>query len=198
MRIHPKYIQIFGDALIPLLGLLFWDWGLYFILLFYFIDLLVAEVLMHVKNKKIIQFQGRLNQASGLMWGGVSALLLLVSLGLIHLAVWLLLPSIDFAAEAIKFWTYTEMGIQQGYILIPLVVFAGYQQYRLFFLLPGKPRTMSVLDLWKKHVNAYYFILGGALLVGLLSFVVILPEWVYVIGIVAGTIAYRYFSDKES
>ena len=56
MRINPKYIQLVGDAIIPILGFFFWDWNLYFILLFYFLDMLTKEVLLHLKSNKINQY----------------------------------------------------------------------------------------------------------------------------------------------
>ena len=58
MRVNQKYVQSFGDALIPILGYFFWNWNLYFIVLFYLLDLIASEVFMYFKSKKILQVQG--------------------------------------------------------------------------------------------------------------------------------------------
>ena len=58
MKTNQAYIQLIGDAVIPLAGALFFDWSLYFILIFYCIDLFVAEVILHVKSKKTVEFRG--------------------------------------------------------------------------------------------------------------------------------------------
>ena len=57
MNQRVKYVQLFTEALIPLLGFFMWDWGLYFILLFYFIDITTDEVFSHLKSKKIVAFK---------------------------------------------------------------------------------------------------------------------------------------------
>jgi len=53
MRVNTKLIQLAGDALIPILGFFFWDWGLYFIVIFYLLDYIVSEILTHLKAKRI-------------------------------------------------------------------------------------------------------------------------------------------------
>ena len=60
MRIQPKYIQILGDAVIPLLGFFVWNWNIYFILLFYLLDLLVKEVVIHFKSNRIVKFKAEI------------------------------------------------------------------------------------------------------------------------------------------
>src|SRR5690554_8069219 len=52
-----RLINAISEAIIPLLGIFFFEWGIYFILLFYFIDLVATEVFLYIKVNKIIQFQ---------------------------------------------------------------------------------------------------------------------------------------------
>lgn len=197
MKINPFYIQLIGDAAIPLLGFFLWDWSLYFILLFYFIDLLMNEVFMHVKSSKIVACQGKAQKPSWISLGGMSLLTLLASITAIHGAMAYIDSGINFQEELISFWSYTEMGIQQGYILVPLIAFAGYQQYKMTFLMRAKYRTAQVKNIWKQHLRALILLLGSAGLALGLSLFLILPELVYVLLIVAGCTTYSWFFKRE-
>ena len=101
-------------------------------------------------------------------------------------------PSIDFWNEIINFWNYEEMGIKQGYILVPLVLFVAFQQYKMTFLMQAKFRTTSVQEIWKKHLHAIYILIGFTGLVLGISLFVTLPEVVYVLGIVLFTTLYKW------
>ncbi len=192
MKLNPKYLQLIADGLIPLLGLIVWNWSLYFILLFYFLDLLSAEIILHLKSKKTIGFQGAAGlKKEWLKWGVTSFSFLLLSIITIHFAVYFISPGIDFKVEAIAFWNYEEMGIKQGYILLPLVFFVSYQQYKMTFLMSGKFRNTQFVILWKKHVIPLILIIAFAGLCVGLSWFMRLPEPVYVIGIIALSTLYK-------
>lgn len=193
MRIQPKYIQLVGDALIPLAGFFFWEWSLYFILLFYFLDILASEVIMHLKSSKIITYQGKPTKSVWAMYGVVSFLMVIIALVLVHVTVLLIHPSIHFWDELVKFWTYKELGIQQGYLLFPIIAFGAYQQYKLYFLAPAKQRTMRLQSMWKNHLKAFALIVAISGLFSVVSLMIILPELSYVVLVVAGVAAYRFF-----
>lgn len=195
-RIHPKYILLVSDAAIPLLGYFFWDWNLYFILLFYAFDLLAREVITHLKSKNIAEAQ-KLNVTQ--KWqknGAISTGLVIIVLGGIHAAMWFISPGIEFQNEFIAFWEYEELGIQQGYILLPLVAYAAYAQYKMEFLVPGMAQKMLIDTLWKKHHQALLFMLAGCALALLLALIVSVPELVYVLGIVGGAAIYALRQNK--
>ena len=83
------------------------------------------------------------------------------------------------------------MGMQQGYLLIPLVVFAAYSQYRMDFLMMRKDRVAELNIEWKKHLRALLVIIGfTGIVIGLSQFIV-LAEIVYVLGIVGLIAAYN-------
>lgn len=192
MKLNPKYVQLVGDALIPLLGFFLWSWSLYFILLFYFLDLFSSEVIVHLKSKKTVAFQG----ASGLKtlwfkWGTVSLVSLSLGVIMIHFAMYFIAPGIDFWKEAVDFWNYEEMGIKQGYILFPLVFFVSYQQYRMMFLMSGRFRNNQIVLMWKKHIAPLLLVIAFAGICVGISWFFTLPEVFYVIGIIAVTILYK-------
>lgn len=197
MRIQPKYILLFSDAFIPILGFFVWNWSLYFIVLFYLIDLVAREVIIHLKTKKIYQAQGLSNNSKWIRSGIISGFLLLLVFVATHLGMSFVCPNIDFMHEITLFWEYEELGIQQGYILIPLVGYAAYAQYKMQFLMPNKARTVLMDSLWRQHHLALVLIIAGALLALLLSLIVPLPEVIYLLAIVAGSAAFTLLLEKH-
>ncbi|MBP6089647.1 MAG: hypothetical protein KA521_00210 [Crocinitomicaceae bacterium] len=180
-----KYIQLFADALIPLLGFFFWHWNLYFIVLFYLIDALSALIFAHVEANKIQVTQKNGNKA-WLVLGGISSLLFLFMLFLTHVIILKIHPSIQFKKELIAFWQYEDMGFAQGYILIPLLLFGGYQRYKMEFLIPNMAQRIQMQIHWKKQIYAYTFLLMGLLLTFGLLQVVVFTETIYVLALIIG------------
>ncbi|NRA11108.1 MAG: hypothetical protein HRT57_04030 [Crocinitomicaceae bacterium] len=190
MRLNRKYVLLFSEALIPVLGFFLWGWGLYFILLFYFIDILAQEVIMHLKSKKIIGTQSDSSVSDWRKSGISSAFLILAMICLIHISMFYIDPSIAFVKQIKLFWTYEELGVQQGYLLLPLVGFAAFSQYRMDFLMPKKEESAVLLILWQKHLKALLTVIGFAGLTIGLSQVLVLPEVAYVLSIVGGIAVY--------
>jgi len=188
------YIKIFGDSIIPLLGFFLWNWSLYFIVLFYILDLLLREVLVHLKTKKIKNYSQKVIQKKWMINGTVGTILLVFLLAGIHLIFTIIHPSINFWQEITAFLGYEEMGIQQAYVLIPLVIFMGYTTYLNEFL---RPRLFALIDfetLWKGHFTSSLLIIALVLICGLLSVLFQLPEWVYLTLILASTIGYGFYN----
>ena len=190
MKIKQAYIQLISDAIIPLAGALFFDWSLYFILIFYCIDLLASEVILHLKSKKTVEFRG-MNKSNWIQNGLKSGVLFIVSLLLIHLGVFFIHPGIDFQKELVDFMAYEEMGIQQGYILVPLITFAAYQLYRMTFLMPARFRTITLNEIWNPHLISLLIIIGFSGSVVGLSQLIVFPELVYILAIVGVSSAYQ-------
>ncbi len=189
MKIRQEYIQLVGDAIIPLAGAFFFDWSLYFILIFYCLDILAQEVILHLKSKKTVEFLGK-NKKVWSSHGLKSGLLLLVALVLIHFAVFFIEPGIDFKRQLYEFIMYEELGIPQGVILVPLIAFSAYQLYRMNFLMPARFRTISIERIWRPRFNALVVIIGfSGLVIGISQFI-IFSEVVYVLSIV--TISFFY------
>jgi len=183
VRINPIYSVLLGDAVIPLAGFFFWDWSLYFILLFYLIDLASNEVFLHFKARKIWEYQQE-GKRNWLLSGIGSGLLAIAVICAVHGALFFIEPGIRFGKESYAFWTYEELGVQQGYLLVPLVIFAGYQQYKMTFLMPGRFRSIRMEDLWKRQHGIHVVLLGVVLLaVGIYAIYPVNPI-VYVLAIV--------------
>ena len=98
---------------------------------------------------------------------------------MIHIAMMSIQPDIDFVQQAKDFWNYEDMGIKQGYILLPLVAIASYQQYKMSFLTRGLDRVSPLKLVWKNHIRALLVSIGFAGLALGLSRLFVISEIVY-------------------
>lgn len=159
MRINPAFIELIGDVLIPILGYFLWDWSIYFILLFVFLDLTVREVIVHLKTNRDRKSQTSFKANDWIKRGVISLLLLLLFIVVTHVAMPVIQPEIQFKDELISFLSYEEFGIQQGYFLGLIVVLIGYTEMK-------KPEPQQALtERWKSHLfnHALLLVLASAI-----------------------------------
>ncbi len=179
-----KVIQAIGEAVIPLLGFFYFEWSLYFILLFYMIDLIATEVFTYLKVNKIIAFQ-RIGYSLKQRYGKlvINSLMVVVLIVLSHSFIYFQQNGINFWEAFVAFLAYEEPGfpVPQGYLLLPLVIFGNYQQYNSMFVKSNAYRVFS----WKKLIlsrrRALFISLGGALLGLILVQFLVIPSLVYLL-----------------
>ncbi len=169
MRVNPKYIEVFGDTIIPLLGYFLWEWDLYFIVLYFILEMIFSEGFLHLKSYKVYSFQNP--KSSWLLPGSMGIVALIALVFLIHAGFSFLIPTIDFQKQIVSFLSYEDMGIAQGFILFPLLFITGYQKYKLEFIRLKKYETESIPNLWKSHLVKYLFVL---LLIGFCSLMMLI------------------------
>ena len=179
-----KIIQAVGEAVIPLLGFFYFDWSLYFILLFYFIDLIATEVFTYIKVNKIITFQ-RINYSFQRRYSKLilNSILVIVLIALSHVFIYFQQEDIQFQKAIIEFIMYEEPGfpIPQGYILLPLVILGNFQQYKNMFVKSNAYHVFSWKQLIQSRRRALFIALGGAALGLILVQFLVIPSIVYLI-----------------
>lgn len=196
-----RLINAISEVIIPLLGIFFFEWGIYFILLFYFIDLVATEVFLYIKVNKIIQFQ-KINFPFQTRYGRLlmNTFLMLCVILIAHIAVFYIVPEIDFFAQIHAFIHYEEAGIPipQGYILLPFVILGNFQQYKTMFIKTGQYQRSSWKTLIFSRRNALYVsLIGGGLAIVITQFITI-PEFVYVLIVVAVKFYIDLYHTKNS
>lgn len=117
MKQAEKINALLGDVAFPLMGYFFWNWNFYFILLYFILDQ-VARTIFLPWRLKLTQ----LKQLEKIKMIAQSSILLFSELFLIHLFLKVLIPDIHFQKEISNFIHYSDMGIEQGYILLPLLI----------------------------------------------------------------------------
>jgi hypothetical protein len=184
--------QTLVEGLIPVLGYFYWNWDASFILLFFLIDWCLFWSLSLAKAKKRIQFsESATEKQLAVKHLGIAFLCILST----SLAVFYILPNVhanfNWTERIWAFLTYSDMGIQQGIILIPLMVLSGYLAYKQQFLLPQLYRKYPVNFFTRESVKQGIIlsIIYGIVLP--VSYFVKFPDEVLLFGTVAGVITYR-------
>lgn len=190
MRVNLRIIQVLGDLLIPILGYFLWGWGLFFIVLYYLLDLIVSEIFMHLKTRAI-----RLSQKTSMFssMGYIALGMALIGTTLLLIRVFMLQihPEMNLIQEIVNFWNYKDMGIAQGYVLIPLVVLVGYQRYKTEFIQQKKHELLTIDVLWKAHLKSLLLLLTLVGLMTGISFFIPLPDWICLTLLLGASSAYQ-------
>ena len=123
-----KKLEIFsallGDVAIPLAGFLFWEWGFYFISLFFLFDLFFRIVFLKRRLTPLVELKGR----NRIIFMGF--LFTFLEVVLIHCIVIGAFTQINIGDSFIEFLTYEELGIAQGVVLLPLLLFNELMKMR--------------------------------------------------------------------
>lgn len=192
------YIRLFSNLLIPVLGFWVWDWNLYFILLFYLLDLLSSEVVIYLKIRKIKSVQNNKKpEIPSKIYSIISSLFLLLIITEIHLGMILYHPGIDLTQEIWSFLTYKELGIQQGLLLIPLIVMMTYSSYKTAFIIPKMYLHQQEKPTWKNHLKEHFLLLAFCVILTLFAVAFQFPEWIVLSIILLVTTGYNYLQGKE-
>jgi hypothetical protein len=167
--------------------------------------MLTKEVLLHLKSNKICQYRKQINydlflkeKRQRLKFGIISSILLLFCMFLVQLAMPFIQSDFYAKEQIISFWSYKDMGIEQGYILVPLVIFMGYSQYKMEFLAPSIFTKLNIQNLWLPHLKSMLVLMSFSAL----SFAIVrlksFPEWVFVVSIVVVSSIYQLIVLKKN
>lgn len=119
------FVQIIGDLAIPLLGYFFWDWSLFFILLFYLIENLFFSFFRIETIREIKKVVLKKDQKRDIKTLVKSLILWFLEFILLHSFVLVIYPNKNLLNEWINFFMYQDLGIPQGIILLPLLYYTS-------------------------------------------------------------------------
>jgi hypothetical protein len=173
------FIQILGELAIPLMGFFLWNWSLYFILLFYMIENLFATYFQLETFRRftflVKKKESSLNYKKLSIFMGFWFLEVL----LIHLFLYFSTPAIQFGNEVLDFFMYEDMGIPQGFLLIPLLYFASKMKMKQDIqTLTIKIKSIDEVKNFSPKFNYYWVSIGFWVSLILISFFISLPELV--------------------
>lgn len=184
-NIKLRIVQVILESTLPILGYFYWNWSFYFILLFYFLDFLVSSIFIIIKAKKINKYSNYREKTSFL---NVLFSFFLVSL-FIFLAVLTLqnqYSNFSFYKETMNFILLEDMGLPQGIFLFPLVIYAGYMNYKTQFIMPKKYTFLTVKTLYNHYnLGLLLCVVSFALAFSVTNFVQI-PELLSILLLVFG------------
>lgn len=198
MQERQLYLQILSNLTIPILGFWLWNWSLYFILLFYMLDILSSEVVVYLKSKKIREAGKKEVVKSPVnTYKIISGLFFAATIALIQLGIVLLHPDIRLREEIWGFLTYKELGIQQGFLLIPLVVMMAFSSYKIEFLIPKAYLREEQKTMWKFHLKERFLLIAFCAILTFIAAGFQFQEWIILTIILVVTSGYTYLQGKE-
>jgi hypothetical protein len=156
--------SLLGDVALPLVGFLFWDWGFYFISLFFLFDLIFKTFFLKKRLSPLEEMRGR-NKL--LLY---SFLFSFIEVLMIHFIVIGAFPSMNIGDAFIDFLSYQELGIAQGVVLLPLLFLNEWMRIRNEnkIAVPHAVRIMIIYN--SQRVQRYRLILWLAMSLAILFF----------------------------
>lgn len=180
------------EAALPLAGYFYWHWDTSFILLFYLLDWILFLAINSVKAKKRFAF----SQLAAEKRHAIRTLLLgtaflIITCFVVLLTMQLLQPTFDFSERVVAFLRYNDMGIEQGYVLLPLLLLNGISVYKQQFIRPELYKYLTMGQLINESSKQGLLLLACAgLFLGIALFVQ-LPEEILLFSTIIGTTGYR-------
>lgn len=180
------------EAALPLAGYFYWHWDTSFILLFYLLDWILFLAINTVKAKKRFAFSqlaSEKKQAIRTLLLGTA--FLIITCFVVLLTMQLLQPTFDFSERVIAFLRYNDMGIEQGYVLLPLLLLNGISVYKQQFIRPELFKYLTMGQLINESSKQGLLLLASAGLFLGISLIVQLPDEILLFSTIIGTTGYR-------
>lgn len=160
MKKAQVYSEILGDFILPLLGYLFWDWNLYFILLFIIFDLSIRLIFSFLrKESRSLQVLLR------------PSLFYIGFIVLSHFYIVLSDPTWRFTTAFSEFFWYEDFFIPQGLILVPILIYTETTRQRFELIALGK------YDAIQNTIKLGNRLLAGTILFMLMSLILAFFNW---------------------
>ena len=180
------------EAALPLAGYFYWHWDTSFILLFYLLDWILFLAINSVKAKKRFAYSGLVTEKKHafrtlLLGSGF----LFATCFIVILNMQLLQPSFHFTDRVIAFLMYEDIGIAQGYVLLPLLLLNGISVYKQQFIRPELYKYLTMGQLINESSKQGLLLLACAGLFFGVSLFMQLPEEILLFSTIIGTTGYR-------
>jgi hypothetical protein len=189
------FLQTLLEAALPLFGYFYWNWDTSFILLFYLLDWILYISLVSAKAKKRLDFSNNLEEKKQAINNLVVGVLLLLATSAL---VFVLLPQLEtpfsWKERTWSFLTYEDMGIQQGFVLIPLLVLNGILVYKQQFVTPRLFERLSMAQITLGVKRQGILLLGAAGCFLGFRFFTPYPSEIVLFSTIAGTLIYRFLA----
>ena len=174
MKTQEKIAALLGDVALPLIGFLFWKWSFYFIALYFIFDQLARFLFLPTRIKKA-EIEAYLKWSMLLKMG----FLLCIESGLIILINTQIIADFNPIVGLQDFFFYKDMGIEQGYILLPLLFLSEWMRHKNDVVLKKSPEILR-LDIHKTMQQNQFRLIFFSLMLFIVSFIK-LNEWIVVV-----------------
>jgi thiosulfate reductase cytochrome b subunit len=185
-------LQTLLEAALPLAGYFYWHWDTSFILLFYLLDWILFLAINSVKAKKRFAYSGLVTEKKhALRTLLLGSAFLFATCFIVILNMQLLQPTFRFTDRVIAFLMYEDIGIAQGYVLLPLLLLNGISVYKQQFIRPELYKYLTMGQLINESSKQGLLLLACAGLFFGVSLFMQLPEEILLFSTIIGTTGYR-------
>lgn len=159
-------LLLVAELIIPVLGYFLWNWDYSFILLFYALDWIAFLVFQGVKMRKRLQFTAIVSEKQqAFKTAGIYLLVFIASLTVIYLSILSIDPNFDVIVQLKQFFLYKDMGIEQGYLLVPLTLLGAQRNYRTQFLNLKIYERFTIRQIFKSSIQQHLVLFIGIILI---------------------------------
>ncbi|MCB0479369.1 MAG: hypothetical protein KDC84_14465 [Crocinitomicaceae bacterium] len=152
---NPLFANIVLENIFPILGFFLWDWNLYYIFLFYFLDFFASEFSYGVKLWHIIRKPGHFHgfdpQFRTTFWK-LFLFQLPVFLVVFFICAWLSTLTADIVMADLKWQDELQRFFQNEYIFVIAIFFAQYMYVRMTFLMPRRYVGLHEGEFFKRNL----------------------------------------------
>lgn len=186
---NPNHSRIIFSALILLLGYFAWGWSVHFLFCFTYLDWLTQEVATISKGEKIRKTMGGTPKRR---YALISPALMLSSILLLETFFSMHHLERPLAEEWKAFLLLEDVGIPQGFILLPLLIFAVYMDYKLVFLKHKLYLRFTFSSHWEPHFQMQVARVMLVALLGIVAVFTSIPEIVMMIGLLLAPLIWEF------
>ena len=171
---------------------MYWNWDTSFILLFYLLEWILSLTLTSAKGTKRFTYLGDSserkeaikNLAFGFIWLILTCLIIENTLPKLE-------NNFSWVERIRSFITYSDLGIAQGYLLIPILILNGVMVYRQQFVATELYKKLSMKDITFGANLQGIILFGSAIFLAVISLFVKYPPELILFATIGGTSLYK-------
>lgn len=172
---NPLFANIILENIFPILGFFLWNWNLYYIFLFYFLDFIASEFSFGVKLWHIIRKPGYYHGYDPKFRSTFLKLFFVqfpIFLAVFAGAAYLSTLTADIVMDNLNWQKELQKFFENEYIFVVAIFFAQFLYVRLTFLIPRRFVGLKEHEFFKRNlIGLAITILGIAGLYGMANFI---------------------------
>lgn len=180
---HPMFPSVLAEFVFPILGYFFWEWNLFYIMMFYAADILSLTVIAAVKQKWIVFPPAKSIKTEQEKQKLTRGILLSVLVGILALAGFVVGLSYAFSIIQPNHLSWTELTIRffkEEFLILLVLPLARWLEFTMFFKMKRRYLNISQVGFLKTFyknqslVVAFAGLAIGLALINVHEFVIIL------------------------
>lgn len=161
---NPLFANIVLENIFPILGFFLWNWNLYYIFLFYFLDFFASEFSFGVKLWNIIRKPGHYHGFDPEFRTRFLKMFFVqfpIFLTVFLICAWLSTMTADTVMTGLKWQSEVERFFKNEYIFVVAIFFAQFLYVRMTFLIPRRYIGLKEGEFFRRNLIGLGTTLAG-------------------------------------